>query len=157
MPVKRCDMKKLSAALMALVVVLTPLVTVRSAPADVPSFRAVVSPEMELLAGVLAQTSWITQRGPAGEGNEYYRALKEFFAPYGDHEAVKIAQELTNIGFTYDAPPGFVCHLGSLPELTLKHEYSEYLINRAKGRERLESFRLALRDLAAASHLHPGF
>lgn len=108
----------------------------------------IISPEMELLAGVLTQTSWITSRGPQGEGNEYFRALRDYFAPYKRHEAITIAQELTNLGFTYDAPVGFICHLGPLPELELKYEYSSYLIERARGRDRLERFRLALADLA---------
>ena len=108
----------------------------------------VISPEMELLAGVLSQTSWIERRGPAGEGNEYFRALQRFFAPYKDHKAVKLAQDLTNRGFTYDAPPAFMVHLGPLPELELAYEYSDYLVGRAGKRERLEEFRLALRDLA---------
>lgn len=77
------------------------------------------SPEMELLGGVLSQTSWIKNHGPAGFGNEYFRALQTFFAPYKNHEAVRIAEALTKSGFTYDAPPGFVCHLGPLPELEL--------------------------------------
>lgn len=42
-----------------------------------------ISPEMELLAGVLSQTTWIERRGPEGSGNEYYRALYEFFTPIG--------------------------------------------------------------------------
>ncbi|MGI6645214.1 MAG: hypothetical protein ACOX5D_00795 [Limnochordia bacterium] len=76
-----------------------------------------ILPEMELLAGVLTQTTWMERRGPRGPGNEYYRALKEFFAEYQDHEAVAIAQRLTERGFTYDAPPALICHLGPLPEL----------------------------------------
>ena len=110
-----------------------------------------ISPEMELLAGVLSQTTWGTQHGPSGEGNEYYRALKSFFAPYKNHKAVTLAQELTAKGFTYDAPPAFVCHLGSLPELDVIHEYSDYVVKRAGGRQKLEKFRLALRDLAEES------
>lgn len=107
-----------------------------------------IAPEMELLAGVLTQTTWIEKRGPRGMGNEYFRALRDYFAPYKNHEAIAIAQELTNLGFTSDAPVGFICHLGPLPELEVKHEYSSYLIERAQGRERLERFRIALADLA---------
>jgi hypothetical protein len=87
-------------------------------------------------------------RGPRGKGNEYFRALRDYFAPYKGHEAIAIAQELTNLGFTYDAPVGFICHLGPLPELEVKYEYSSYLIERAQGRDRLERFRLALANLA---------
>ncbi len=107
-----------------------------------------ILPEMELLAGVLAQTTWMETRGPRGTGNEYFRALRDYLAPYKEHEAIAIAQELTNLGFTYDAPVGFICHLGPLPELEVKYEYSNYLIERAHGRDRLERFRLALADLA---------
>lgn len=120
-----------------------------SAAADAP-LR--VSPEMELLAGVLSQTSWIEKRGPEGQGNEYFRALQDFFAPYKEHDAIRLAQELTNKGFAYDGPPAFICHLGSLPDLDLAYEYSEYVIKRAGGREILEDFRLALADLAAESN-----
>lgn len=111
-------------------------------------FSATISPEMELLAGVLAQTSWIKNRGPQGRGNEYFQALQDHFAPFQEHAAVKIAQELTTAGFTYDAPVAFICHLGSLPELDLQYEYSSYLIERARGRDKLEGFRTALIDLA---------
>jgi hypothetical protein len=110
-----------------------------------------VSPEMELLAGVLSQTTWIETRGPEGQGNEYFRALQEFFADYQGHEAVILAQELTDKGFAYDAPPAFICHLGPLPELNLAYEYSDYLKKRAGGRQVLEEFRLALADLAVQS------
>lgn len=110
-----------------------------------------ILPEIELMAGVLSQTSWIERRGPDGPGNEYYRALKDFFSAYKDHEAVIIAEELTKKGFTYDAPPAFICHLGPLPELSVVHPYSENLVERAGGRDRLEEFRLALVDLAEKS------
>ncbi|MGB4251315.1 MAG: hypothetical protein WBK16_11530, partial [Limnochordia bacterium] len=110
-----------------------------------------ILPEMELLAGVLTQTTWMERRGPRGPGNEYYRALKEFFAEYQDHEAVSIARRLTERGFTYDAPPAFICHLGPLPELPLLVEYNDYLVERAGGRDVLEEFRLALVDLAEQS------
>lgn len=118
------------------------------APAECP---VEIMPQMELLAGVLTQTSWIKDRGPSGEGSEYYRALKAFMEPYSGHEAVKIAQQLTSRGFSYDAPPCFACHLGPLPDLEPVAEYSQYLVNRAGGRDILERFRLALRDLAKDS------
>lgn len=111
-----------------------------------------ISPEMELLAGVLSQTSWITDRGPRGIGNQYFRALQEFFADYKGHKAVALAEELTKKGFAYDAPPAFICHLGPLPDLELAYEYSDYLVGRAGGRDKLEEFRLALRDLAQVSN-----
>ena len=91
-------------------------------------------------------------RGPQGPGNEYFRALKAFFAGYKEHKAVAIAEEFSKTGFTFDAPPAFICHLGPLPELELAYEYSDYLIGRAGGREKLEEFRLALIGLARESN-----
>ncbi len=123
---------------------------VLAAPAS--RFSIEIRPEMELLAGVLAQTDWVLTRPPRnGEGNSYYRALKAYLAPYKDHRAVQIAQQLTKRGFTYDAPPATICHFGPLPELELRYEYSDYLIKRAGGREILEELRLALKDLAIES------
>lgn len=107
-----------------------------------------ILPRVELLSGVLSQTSWIKRRGPQGRGNNYYRELKSFFDQYKEHEAVKIAQNLTNKGFTYDAPPNYILSLGPLPELELENEYSDYLLRRAGDKQVLEDFRIALIDLA---------
>ena len=124
-----------------------------------------ITPEVELLAGVLSQTTWIERKGvsPEGDGNYCFQALQDFFADYKDHEAVKIAQKLTDRGFTFDAPLGFMVTLGPLPYLEPKAEYSDYLIGRAEpnnffkrifssdGKKILEDFRLALIDLAEES------
>lgn len=111
-----------------------------------------VQPAMELLAGVLAQTEWGMKYGPVKGGSAYYRALKDFMAEYRTHQAVLLAQELA-VGdrFVFDAPPAFICHLGPLPDLELQREYTTYLVKRARSREKLEDFRLALKDLASVS------
>ena len=121
---------------------------------DLPSnLHIEIKPEIELLAGVLSQTSWIKVRGPyKGEGNGYFRELKNFFAPYKNHKAVKIAEELTKKGFTYDAPVGFVLSLGPLPYLDPVNGYSEYLVERAGGSRDLENFRQELVKLAKESN-----
>lgn len=109
--------------------------------------HVLIDPRMELMAGVLSQTSWIDRRGPEGEGNAYYRELKAFFEPYRDHEAVEIAERLTGRGFTYDAPPHLALRFGDLPSLARPEAYGDYLTNRAGGVEELEAFRKALIDL----------
>ena len=71
-------------------------------PSSIPAqhtFQMYISPEMELMAGVLTQTDWVKQRGPSGIGNEYYRALKEFMYPYRNHRAVQLAQQMVSRGF----------------------------------------------------------
>lgn len=116
-----------------------------------------VLPRVELLSGVLSQTTWVETRGPEGQGNAYYRELKAFFEPYKEHEAVKIAQGLTNSGFTYDAPVAFALNLGELPQLTAPEGYSDYLKRRAYGEGNLEAFRIALLDLAETSNFVEDF
>ncbi len=120
--------------------------------AEPQKYTVEIRPEMELMSGVLAHTDWMKVRGPSGQGNEYFRALRAHFAPYKDHKAVAIAAQLTAKGFVYEAPPWFICHLGPLPELEMCYEYNEQLIRRAGSREILEEFRLALRDLAEQSN-----
>lgn len=110
-----------------------------------------IRPEIELLAGVLSQTSWMEQAGPAGSGNRYFQELKEFFEPYQDHKAIILAEKLTKRGFTYDAPPNFILSLGSLPDLAPVNGYSQYLQKRAGGKRPLENFRQELVKLAAES------
>jgi hypothetical protein len=121
------------------------------ATAAAPRYSVEVRPELELLAGVLAQTSWMKVGHPEGTGSAYFGALKGFFSRYRDHEAIRLAEALTRDGFAYDAPPTFILHLGPLPDLNLVYDYDDYLVQRAGGRDRLEAFRLALKDLAARS------
>ncbi|MDY0091201.1 MAG: DUF4932 domain-containing protein [Candidatus Vecturithrix sp.] len=113
---------------------------------------AEILPRMELLSGVLSHTSWMEQEGPDGKGNQYFQALHEFFAPYQHHEAMQLAESFIQREFVYDAPPCFILHLSPLPDLAPIHGYSPYLLRRAGGKERLEAFRLALRDLAEQSN-----
>jgi hypothetical protein len=120
--------------------------------ADRERYSITILPQMELLVAVQTQTSWLKQTAPRdSEGNYYYHAVLEFMKPYKEHRAVKVCQELLDLGFAYDAPARFALHLGPLPELELELEYCDYLTGRARGREKLEAFRLALKDLAAES------
>lgn len=110
--------------------------------------NAVISPRVELLAGVLSQTSWIENRGPKGKGNKYYCDLKEYFSKYKNHKAVQIAEKLTIAGFTYDAPLNYVLSLKEPPSLQHEGEYTDYQISRSGGKKNLEEFTAALNDLS---------
>ncbi len=112
------------------------------------NITAEILPRIELLSGVLSQTSWMERRGPQGIGNAYFQELQAFFEPHRDHRAIRLAENLTRQGFSFDAPPTLMLHLSPLPELVLVHGYSEYLIQRAGGENRLEEFRLALHDIS---------
>jgi hypothetical protein len=111
---------------------------------------AEILPRVELLAGVLSQTSWMDRMGPEGNGNTYFVELRKFFEKYKDHPALETAEELTEEGFSYDAPLNFILNRGPLPTLE-GSKYSEYLIDRADGEKILEEFRLALKKLSDKS------
>lgn len=113
-------------------------------------------PRIELLAGVLSQTSWMDERGPQGKGNKYFQELQLFFSEYKEHEAIKVAEELTQKGFAYDAPINFIFSLSELPKLN-SNGYSNYLVMRAGDEEILEKFRVALIDLANESNFLDDF
>lgn len=112
---------------------------------------AEILPEIELLSGVLAQTSWIEKMGPAGNGNRYFRRLKAYFKNYKNHEAVEIAEDNLDNGFCYDKPPGFVLQLNPLPELKAD-SIPEYFYKYIDEIETLDKFRIALKNLSAESN-----
>jgi hypothetical protein len=116
-----------------------------------PTHSVEIVPQIDLLAAVQSQTTWMKKMGPTGQGNEYFQALRKFIEPYKDHKAVKICQRLLDRGFSYDAPVNFALHLGPFPDLLPWTEYHDYIVQRAGGREILEEFRVALRDLAQES------
>lgn len=120
-------------------------------PGTSTGIRIEILPEIELLSGVLTQTSWERHLGMQGKGNAYYRELKAFFGPYRRHRAIKIADRLTRRGFTYDAPPHLIASLGPLPDLAPSNGYDQYVIDRARGLKNVRQFRDGLVDLAKES------
>mgnify|MGYP000636765616 CR=1 FL=1 len=112
-----------------------------------------VDSRIELLSIVQLFTSW-KLHGMIIEDSFFYpykRAVLEWFSPYRNHKAVKICQKLVNIGFTYDAPVGFVMHLSEPPELKVVKKFSNYHIKRAGGEFILREFVKNLRKFANES------
>jgi hypothetical protein len=128
--------------------ILEPVYSVKSKK----GFYAEINPNIELLSGALSQTSWIKVNGPRGDGNAYFQELKNYFTNFKDEKAIQLLQNLTNEGFTYDAPPNFILSLGALPNLKVEGDYSDYLKNRAGSRKKLEDLRLALVKLNKVSN-----
>lgn len=110
-----------------------------------------ILPQIELLGAVQSQTPFLDTFGPKGEGNEYFRAVKVLMEPYKDHVAVQISKRLMNGGFGFSWPVGFMLHLGPLPDLEPVTEYPDDMVAQAGGKQNLEEFRLALKDLAEKS------
>jgi hypothetical protein len=115
---------------------------------DKPRIFVKIDPRVELLSIVISMTDW---------GEKYHTRLqfayrdevKAWFSPYREHEAVKMASQLINSGFNFDAPMGFILYHSSPPELKQLQPYSEYHITRAGGdKKRLEEFAESLRKFA---------
>jgi hypothetical protein len=112
-----------------------------------------VNPNTELLSIVLSMTSW-GQRFPPVRvilGYKYQDEIEQYFSKFKIHPAVTIAQQLTDSGFTYDAPVNFVLHFGPPPKMEKLYPYDDYLVGRARGASILDSFADALRGFAEAS------
>lgn len=115
------------------------------------SVEIIVHPNIELLSVVLSMTTWMNVRGPPHVSYRYGEDINEYFAPFEEHDAVNLAQELTDRGFTYDAPPGFILHFSQPPALEKLYPYSDYLKDRAGGEKILDDFAEALRRFAVES------
>lgn len=118
--------------------------------------KIIVLSQMELLAGVLAQTTekWDKTIHASGSDNDYYIELKTFFKPYKNHQAIKLVNQLIKENrFTYDAIPRFATQLSELPSLKAANGYGSNLENRIGDKKRLEAFRVALLDLAIKSKI----
>jgi hypothetical protein len=116
-------------------------------------FYLEILPGIELLSGVLSQTSWYDKyyKPNVCDSNQiYYQNLKQFFSKYKNHETVQLLEELIKAGFAYNAPPSFMTFL-SYPGFDIRYEYTDVLIERAKSKENLEKFRLSLKKLAKES------
>ncbi|NIM16487.1 MAG: DUF4932 domain-containing protein [Candidatus Aminicenantes bacterium] len=78
----------------------------------------------------------------------YKHDIKNHFSAYKGHPAVKGFAEMRAQGFSFDAPPTAVLHLSNPPELKINPPFTDYLIQRAGGKEKLEPFVKNLRDFA---------
>lgn len=120
----------------------------------------IVLSQLELLAGILTQTTelWDKTLPSKSNDNDYYIELKNFFEPYRNHRAIQLANELIKENrFTYNAIPLFALQLSELPSLKVRGKYSKELIDRIGDTQKLESFRLAMLDLAIKSKFKEKF
>lgn len=111
-----------------------------------------ILPEMELIAGVMSQTKWVKDMAAKDCENIYFDKIQEFFSKYSIHRAVNLSNELINLGFAYNAPVTFALSLDKLPNIDILYEYPDYVVERAGGAEKLEEYRLALKQIAEESN-----
>jgi hypothetical protein len=78
----------------------------------------------------------------------YKHDINKHFSAYKGHPAVNEFTGMRAQGFSFDAPPTAVLHLSNPPELNINPPFTDYLIQRAGGKEKLERFIRNLRDFA---------
>jgi len=123
-----------------------------------PAAKLHVGPDerVELLAVVQHFTAWASRRHTRFE-LDYLDEIDQHFGDFSEHAAVARSQQLTDGGFSYDAPPTFVLHHGPLPGFEQLTPYSDYLIRRAGGASALEEFADLLRQFARDSDFETFF
>lgn len=117
--------------------------------ARIQSINVWVDPRIELLSVVQYLSDYGGRfRLLTDHDFTYKRDIEKRFAEYRDHEAVHLFTEMSDEGFTYDAPPGAMLLLKGVPTLEPLHDFTGYLCNRAGGKERLTRLVESLRDFA---------
>jgi hypothetical protein len=131
-----------------------PTWVVEAEPAAIqPGLHVTVDPRLELLAVVQSlglydsQTHLITNYA-----FPYREEIGAYFRPYKDHAAVKIFDQMSQVGFTFDAPPALMLYLTDPPELAVTAPFDNVLVARAGGPVLIEAFLAALRDFARETH-----
>ena len=112
-----------------------------------------VSPNIELISVVLSYTSWVDTFGISPGINYSYRDdINTWFDGEKLHSAIIQASNLVFTGFSFDAPLNFILHFGAPPNLTLKYNYSNYILLRGGGEPKLNAFIQELRDFATITN-----
>lgn len=118
-----------------------------TAPEQGGALTVAVDARIELLAVVQHFTPWAAVRHTRYDFS-YLDDVDQYFGAHSTHAATVVSQQLIDSGFSYDAPPTFVLHLGPPPELEPLSPYSDYLVTRAGGAAPLDEFAQTLRDFA---------
>jgi hypothetical protein len=106
-----------------------------------------VDPRMELLAVIQHFTDWADKRHTQFNFT-YKEDLDTYFKNYSTHSAVQKSEQLTNSGFSYDAPAAFVLYHNNPPSFRQMIPYSSYLKTRAGSETSLKDFADKISDFA---------
>jgi hypothetical protein len=113
-----------------------------------------VNPTVELINIVFSFTnkSEIEEKfgiSPIKLNSKYAEDINEWFSPYKNHKAIKLAQKLVEHLFVCDAPVSFAIYFSDPPDLKKKCKYSkEFLESRGVEKATLDEFADILRDFS---------
>ena len=150
-------MKKLLASMVAIFLLFSLVFPEISTPlkADVTSNESKVvnisiDPRIELISVVqlLSDYPLLSQHD-----FQYKKGVLKYFSPYKSLPAVQKFKEMSEKGFSYDAPPAAMLYLSDPPELKNVLPFTNFndIVGRAGGEENLKAFIGDLRDFAIKS------
>ncbi len=114
-----------------------------------PAVNITVDSRIELLAAVQFLSGYDRRyRLITSSDSPYKRDVREYFSRHKNHPAVKLFDQMSAEGFSFDAPPAAMLYLSEPPELAVKLPFTGYLNKRAGGAKRLNRFVELLRSFA---------
>ncbi len=121
---------------------------------DLPSgIQITIDPRMELLGVVQSLGGYGERFGLITIlQSPYKKDVDEYFAPFKDHPAVSLFDEMSIAGFAFNAPPAAMLNLSLPPELEEIHPISEETVRRTRGKEKFDALIEQLRDFAEKSN-----
>jgi hypothetical protein len=115
-------------------------------------FEIKIDPRIELLAVIQSLTPWAKTNGFTHLDFQYYRDVKNYFAPHKNHRAVKWMADNIKKNFCYDAPPAAMLHLSDPPDLKANVPFSDYLLGRGRGETNLNTMIECFNEFAKDSN-----
>jgi hypothetical protein len=108
-----------------------------------------IDPRIELLAMVQLVSDYDSRTGLITDFSfKYKETMKQHFARYADHPAVKLFEKLSREdGFSFSNPPAAMLYFSNPPELKMVREYDGPLSDRIQ-KQNLDRFADELRDFA---------
>lgn len=112
------------------------------------SINVSVDPRIELLSivQVLSNYNKINDSLITEWDSEYKDKIIEKFSQYTNHKAVKQFEKMSNLGFSYDAPPGLMLFMDKNFNVREDVELTEYIIGRAGGKNNINALFESLKE-----------
>nr|WP_276536536.1 DUF4932 domain-containing protein [Tissierella carlieri] len=112
------------------------------------SINVSVDPRIELLSivQVLSNYNKIDDSLITEWDFEYKDKIIEKFSQYRNHKAVKQFKKMSNLGFSYDAPPGLMLFMDKNFNVREDVELTEYIIGRAGGENNINELFESLKE-----------
>ena len=141
-------MKKIFKIFLSVLLVISISLPINVLTKDKKTINVSVDPRMELLSIVqlLSDYPILTRLNFS-----YKQEIMDNFSSLKYHNAVSLFKEMARIGFSFDAPPTAMLFLSDPPELKNVIPFTDYILMRAGGKEKLDTFIESLRDFATKS------